>query len=244
MGRTIWLIALACALGACATSSEGGASGGVLGSGSAEAGGSATAPVATQTTGAAPEAAATDPVVPPPAEGAASSPPTEPAAPATAAPTGAAQRCGPGERLEDVDGDAWGDCVVDEIAVNTWAAQAAAEATGLPPGTPCAYPASIVAGQTAQVTCSVVNLDASEGTWSFDIGSDSSITAGVVYVETKPAPPPPTTLAPIRPLVGAATDPRFGTCKEAKAHGYGPYYSDEVEYGWYRDADSDGKVCE
>jgi len=44
---------------------------------------------------------------------------------------------------------------------------------------------------------------------------------------------------------GAGTDPRFGTCKEAKAHGYGPYSRGaDPEYDWYRDADSDGVVCE
>jgi hypothetical protein len=41
------------------------------------------------------------------------------------------------------------------------------------------------------------------------------------------------------------TDPNYGTCKEAKAHGAGPYYQGtDPEYGWYRDADSDGIVCE
>jgi S1-C subfamily serine protease len=41
------------------------------------------------------------------------------------------------------------------------------------------------------------------------------------------------------------TDPRFRTCKEAKANGYGPYYSGfDPEYDWYIDADSDGVVCE
>ena len=51
-----------------------------------------------------------------------------------------------------------------------------------------------------------------------------------------PAPPPPT--AP-------ATDPRFGTCKEAKAHGYGPYVRGrDPEYSWYRDGDGDGVTCE
>ena len=40
-------------------------------------------------------------------------------------------------------------------------------------------------------------------------------------------------------------DPRFSTCKAAKAAGYGPYLSGrDVEYGWYRDGDSDGVVCE
>ena len=46
-------------------------------------------------------------------------------------------------------------------------------------------------------------------------------------------------------LEQSQADPRFGTCREAKARGYGPYYSDfDPEYDWYRDADSDGVVCE
>lgn len=46
---------------------------------------------------------------------------------------------------------------------------------------------------------------------------------------------------------GGATglDPRFATCTEAEAHGYGPYYQGvDPEYAWYRDADGDGEVCE
>jgi hypothetical protein len=40
-------------------------------------------------------------------------------------------------------------------------------------------------------------------------------------------------------------DPRYSTCKEAIEHGLGPYYRGrDVEYNWYRDADSDGVVCE
>jgi Protein of unknown function (DUF1524)/Excalibur calcium-binding domain len=40
-------------------------------------------------------------------------------------------------------------------------------------------------------------------------------------------------------------DPRFSTCKEAKAHGYGPYRRGvDPEYAWYRDADGDGVDCE
>ncbi|MBZ5736116.1 excalibur calcium-binding domain-containing protein [Nocardioides sp. TRM66260-LWL] len=43
----------------------------------------------------------------------------------------------------------------------------------------------------------------------------------------------------------SGTDPRYGTCKEAKAHGYGPYVRGrDPEYAWYRDADGDGIVCE
>ncbi|MEY4408974.1 MAG: hypothetical protein RLZZ138_225 [Actinomycetota bacterium] len=43
----------------------------------------------------------------------------------------------------------------------------------------------------------------------------------------------------------AGQDPRFGTCKEAKANGFGPYLKGvDEEYDWYRDGDSDGTVCE
>lgn len=44
---------------------------------------------------------------------------------------------------------------------------------------------------------------------------------------------------------GGGTDPRFAYCYQAQDAGYGPYYAGkDVEYGWYRDADSDGVVCE
>jgi hypothetical protein len=65
--------------------------------------------------------------------------------------------------------------------------------------------------------------------------------------QTSPAPPPnPTqTQAPPAAPAGPATDPQFRTCKEAKAHGYGPYHEGtDPEYNWYRDADHDGIVCE
>lgn len=42
----------------------------------------------------------------------------------------------------------------------------------------------------------------------------------------------------------SGVDPRFATCKAANAAGYGPYFiGKNVEYGWYRDANHDGKVC-
>lgn len=45
---------------------------------------------------------------------------------------------------------------------------------------------------------------------------------------------------------GASTlDPRFRTCTDATAAGYGPYVRGrDPEYDWYVDADSDGVVCE
>jgi Excalibur calcium-binding domain len=43
----------------------------------------------------------------------------------------------------------------------------------------------------------------------------------------------------------SSADPRFGTCAQAKAAGFGPYRSGvDPEYDWYRDQDSDGIVCE
>ena len=44
---------------------------------------------------------------------------------------------------------------------------------------------------------------------------------------------------------GGGTDPRFDTCREAIAAGYGPYYrGQDPEYEWYQDRDGDGVVCE
>lgn len=42
-----------------------------------------------------------------------------------------------------------------------------------------------------------------------------------------------------------SNDPRFDSCSAAKAAGYGPYRQGaDEEYGWYRDGDGDGVVCE
>ena len=42
-----------------------------------------------------------------------------------------------------------------------------------------------------------------------------------------------------------AVDPRFGTCGEANAAGYGPYVrGQDPEYDWYIDRDRDGVACE
>ena len=57
--------------------------------------------------------------------------------------------------------------------------------------------------------------------------------------------PAPTPTPGPAPAPAAAGGIDYGTCKEAKAHGAGPYYAGiDVEYIWYRDADSDGIVCE
>jgi micrococcal nuclease len=47
----------------------------------------------------------------------------------------------------------------------------------------------------------------------------------------------------VKPTTG--TDPRFRTCGEANAAGYGPYHRGrDPEYAWYQDRDGDGVVCE
>ena len=51
--------------------------------------------------------------------------------------------------------------------------------------------------------------------------------------------------APTTPAASGRTDPRFGTCREANAAGYGPYRAGvDPEYDWYQDRDHDGLVCE
>lgn len=62
----------------------------------------------------------------------------------------------------------------------------------------------------------------------------------------KPAKPATSVVPPKKAQPPAPqTDRRFGTCKEAKRNGYGPYVrGKDPEYGWYRDSDKDGVVCE
>ena len=64
---------------------------------------------------------------------------------------------------------------------------------------------------------------------------------------SQPTTPKPTTAKPTtpKPTTSGGTDPRFGTCREANAAGYGPYRSGaDPEYDWYQDRDHDGLACE
>ncbi|MFW5469524.1 GmrSD restriction endonuclease domain-containing protein [Knoellia sp. CPCC 206435] len=68
---------------------------------------------------------------------------------------------------------------------------------------------------------------------------------GTVETVTPPKKASPPTPAPEPAKPSSKVDLQFDTCKAAKAAGYGPYYSGkDAEYDWYRDADSDGIVCE
>ena len=118
-------------------------------------------------------------------------------------------------------------------------------ATWLPPNK--AYRCQMVARQTA--------VKAKFGLWVTPAERDAVARLLSTCRElVAPSGGNPTT-APVRasaprstapaPSSGGGTDPRFGTCKEAKANGYGPYYRGrDAEYDWYRDGDSDGVVCE
>lgn len=59
---------------------------------------------------------------------------------------------------------------------------------------------------------------------------------------TKPAPKRTEDAAPPK---ADDLDPRYRTCKEANANGYGPYKKGvDPEYDWYIDRDKDGLACE
>ena len=74
---------------------------------------------------------------------------------------------------------------------------------------------------------------------------DSYVAADAASLPAYTVAPPPPPPAPLARSPAAATDPNMGTCKAAKAAGYGPYVAgQDPEYDWYRDADSDGVVCE
>jgi endonuclease YncB( thermonuclease family) len=77
---------------------------------------------------------------------------------------------------------------------------------------------------------------------------DAYVAADLAVADRCSSTAPPSTLAPapVAPLPApGGTDPRFGTCREAIAAGFGPYVRGaDPEYDWYRDADGDGVVCE
>lgn len=62
-----------------------------------------------------------------------------------------------------------------------------------------------------------------------------------VDADAPPPAPPPTA----EPGAGGVLDPRFDTCGEANAAGFGPYVrGEDPEYDWYIDRDRDGVACE
>src|SRR6478672_4828889 len=65
----------------------------------------------------------------------------------------------------------------------------------------------------------------------------------VEAVASTPAPARTTPATVVAPPASSGTDPRYGTCREANAAGYGPYRRGvDPEYDWYQDRDHDGLV--
>lgn len=76
------------------------------------------------------------------------------------------------------------------------------------------------------------------------VASADGIDAG--GVRPAPAAPaaPATPVAPA-PATSGGLDPRFRTCGDANAAGFGPYVRGiDPEYDWYIDRDRDGRACE
>lgn len=71
--------------------------------------------------------------------------------------------------------------------------------------------------------------------------ASSLVAAPAPALESAPTPP----VEQPDPTPMPANDPQFGSCKDVKTAGYGPYTKGvNPEYSWYRDADGDGTVCE
>ncbi len=78
-----------------------------------------------------------------------------------------------------------------------------------------------------------------------DLPEGDAPTIAVNAGKAPPAPATPKPSATAEPAGASSTDPRFDYCTDAIAAGYGPYVrGEDEEYGWYRDGDSDGTVCE
>lgn len=64
-------------------------------------------------------------------------------------------------------------------------------------------------------------------------------------LKTLQNPPVTTTTSGTPAPSSGGLDPHFATCRDAKAHGYGPYVQGkDPEYAWYRDSNHNGVVCE
>ena len=97
----------------------------------------------------------------------------------------------------------------------------------------------LVAPQDVVVTSAAATITAPAET------PTPSVPAPVVEVVTVPLTTAPGRTPAATTVLAPALDPRFDTCKEAKAHGYGPYVrGQDPEYAWYKDGDGDGTVCE
>lgn len=74
---------------------------------------------------------------------------------------------------------------------------------------------------------------------------DAPTSVSIAHAEPRHAEPRHADPSPPPPVPSAANDPNYGTCKQAKANGKGPYVRGrDPEYAYYQDRDADGVVCE
>jgi hypothetical protein len=72
-----------------------------------------------------------------------------------------------------------------------------------------------------------------------------AIALGGGLEQAAPTPSRPASTPTPSPSTSGGADPRFGTCREANAAGFGPYrQGTDPEYDWYQDRDHDGLACE
>lgn len=118
-------------------------------------------------------------------------------------------------------------------------AQPSADST--PPGN---HFVDVDASPTPTVVEPVASAPPVEGSTAKPTTSGPKVSAKPTATRADSPRPAPTITRPEPPPM-PVTDPRFGTCKEANAAGYGPYRRGiDPEYAWYRDRNGDGLVCE
>jgi len=91
----------------------------------------------------------------------------------------------------------------------------------------------------APIEPEAVSVAPLSSTYSFQSVTPDSGSVALVLPSPSPSP------APGPSASNGSLDPRYRTCAEANAHGYGPYTRGvDPEYAWYEDRDGDGLVCE
>lgn len=111
---------------------------------------------------------------------------------------------------------------------------------GSPKVTPTALPTSQTVDDTAQkVAAEKAEAERQAAEAAAAEKAEADRKAAEIAAQQAAPVPPPVAAPPV-----AQNDPKFSTCKEALASGYGNYTKADPEYIWYQDKDGDGKVCE
>ncbi|MEW9548923.1 excalibur calcium-binding domain-containing protein [Nonomuraea sp. NPDC050783] len=122
--------------------------------------------------------------------------------------------------------------------------------TGGPAGTPTSAPTGVQPPGTGNTQPGTGNTQPGTGSTQPGTGNTQPGT-GNTQPGTGNTPPgtgttntQPGTTNPASGTGRSGTDPRYGSCKEAVAHGYGPYSRGvHEEYSWYTDTDGNGVAC-